>query len=36
VHLCGAEPRLWELLAQWHGADYTLALEPLGWRGFAL
>lgn len=32
--LCGAERELWPALELLHGTAYTLAAQPLGWRGF--
>ncbi len=31
--LCGTQENLWNALALLHGPNYTVAAEPLGWRG---
>jgi hypothetical protein len=32
IGVCAREQELWGLLERWHGTNYRLALEPLGWR----
>jgi hypothetical protein len=34
VRLCAREEEMWALLAGAHSASYSLAVSPLGWRGF--
>ena len=32
IRLCAHESELWELLAERHGRNYRLRVDPLGWR----